>query len=596
MLFGEHSLSSISVNFCPNEPVPPVTSIVFPSKHEDIWNSVVTHSILCIGGNLFVMKVAVQRAMPIIGRRQTTITNLYNRSITNQFTMKIALLSTPTRTSVPNTVPPLGIMYLAPCLQKKGHIVRILDIAKTRQSNETTIAELNDFHPDLIAISGIITAYKFIHMLVHDLKPAFPSIPIVIGGHISLENTELLLKSVGCDYTIVGYGEKKIVYLVDFLEGRREITDIPGLSYIKEGTVQTNPGTIFFENIDDVPLPSYDLIDMEYYITADKTNPTLNQYLIKTGKTAPPMRSFCVIGARGCTDRCTFCVHEFEYKGFHIHSIEYVMANLQILYEQFGVRIFSFGEDLFLYKLDQVSRLVAAMNKRFPDAYFSCSTRADYVNRDLLRILEQSNCYALFYGFESGDDAVLKVLGKRMTPDTNVSAYKMIKETSITPVCSFMVGSPGETSDSIKNTISAIKRAGLIEGGLFFTTPYPGSRLFRWCREQGRINDVESYLLMISNRDASILSFNFTPYPDIIVRMMYIMVQNSFHENQKAINKTYKIGNKDRIFKHWIVPMIYHSYFFVRRCLSYIIPRYKKEMVPFELNSRGTVRLSSDPK
>jgi radical SAM superfamily enzyme YgiQ (UPF0313 family) len=510
--------------------------------------------------------------------------------------MKIALLSTPTRTYLPNTVLPLGIIYLASCLHKKNHIVKIIDIAKTRQTNDITIAVLNDFQPDLIAISGIITAYKFIHRLVHDLKSAFPKTSIVIGGHISLENTDLLLKSVGCDYTIDGYGEKKIVYLVDFLEGKREITDIPGLSFLKEGTVRTNPGTIFFENIDDIPLPSYDLIDMEYYITVDRNNPTLIQYLIKTGKPVPPMRSFFVIGARGCTDRCTFCVHEFDYKGFHVHSIEYVMANIQVLYQKFGVRIFGFGEDLFLYKLDQTRQLVAAMNTRFPDAYFSCTTRADYVNRDLLHILEESNCYALLYGFESGDTAVLRVLGKRMIPDTNVSAFKLIKETNIIPVCSFMVGSPGETFDSIKNTISAIKSAGVVEGGIFFTTPYPGSRLFRWCREQGFINDVESYLLMISNRDASILSFNFTPYPDIIVKMMYIMVQNSFHENQKSIDKAYKIGNKDRILKQWIVPMMYNSYFIARRGLSNIIPRYKKEMIPFELNSRGTVRLSSDLK
>jgi len=518
----------------------------------------------------------------------------------NEFTMKIALLSTPTRTSQPNSVPPLGIMYLASCLLKKCHIVKIIDIAKTRQSNETTIAELNDFQPDLIAISGIITAYEFVRSLVKNLKKSFPNTPVVIGGHITLDNTELLLKSVGCDYTIVGYGERKIVYLVDFLEGKREITDIPGLSYIKEGTVRTNPGTIFFENIDDIPLPSYDLIDMEYYITVERNNDTfyyaLIQYCIKTGKPAPPMRSFFVIGARGCTDRCTFCVHEFDHKGFHVHSIEYVMANIQVLYEKYGVRYFVIGEDLFLYKLDQVRQLVAAMNTRFPDVYFSCSTRADYVNRDLLRILEQSNCYALLYGFESGDDAILKVLGKRMTPDTNVSAYKMIKETNIIPLCSLMVGSPGETQGSIKNTISAIKSAGIVEGGIFFTTPYPGSRLFRWCREQGLINDVESYLLTISNRDASRLSFNFTPYPDMIVRMMYIMVQNSFHKNQKSIEKTYKIGNKDRIIKGWIVPMIYNSYFIARRGLSYIIPRYKKETIPFELNSRGTVRLSSDPK
>jgi radical SAM superfamily enzyme YgiQ (UPF0313 family) len=485
-------------------------------------------------------------------------------------------------------------MYLASYLRENGHVVRILDIAKTRQSNETTITEVNDFKPDLIAISGIVTAYNFIHILTHDIKFAFPTTPIVIGGHISLENTELLLKNVGCDYTIAGYGEKKIEYLVDFLEGKRKITDIPGLSYLNESEVRTNPGTVFFENIDDIPLPAYDLVDMEYYITIEKNNPILNQYLIETEKTSPPMRSFMVIGARGCTDRCTFCVHEFDYKGFHVHSIKYVMENIHVLYEKFGVRVIGFGEDLFLYNLDQVRKLVAAMNTRFPDVFFSCSTRADYVNRDLLRVLEQSNCYALLYGFESGDNEVLKILGKRMNPDINVNAFKLIKETNITPVCSFMVGSPGETYNSINNTITAIQRAGIVEGGLFFTTPYPGSRLFRWWREQGHIKDIESYLFMISNRDASVFSLNFTPYPDIIVKMMYIMVQNSFHENKKAIDKTYKIGNKDRFIKHGIVPIFYHSYFFARRCLSHIIPKYKKETIQFDLNSRGTVRLSSD--
>ena len=155
-------------------------------------------------------------------------------------------------------------------------------------------------------------------------------------------------------------------------------------------------------------------------------------------------------------------------------------------------------------------------------------------------------------------------------------------------------GTPGETYSTINNTISAIRSAGLTEGGVFFTTPYPGSRLFRWCQEQGFIPDVESFLLKISNRDASVLSFNFTPYPDIIVKMMYIMVQNGFFKNQKSLGKARSLVIRESFLKHWIVPMVFHAYFIARRGLSPVVPRYRNETITFELNSRGTVRLSSD--
>jgi anaerobic magnesium-protoporphyrin IX monomethyl ester cyclase len=469
-----------------------------------------------------------------------------------------------------------------------------MDIAKTRQSNDTTLAELLEFQPDLIAISGIITAYKFIHVLVHVLKKKFPQIPIVIGGHIALDNTDLLLKSVGCDFVIIGYGERKIEYLVEYLEGNREIAAIPGLAYLSEGEVEINRGDIFFKNIDEIPLPSYELIDMEYYITANENDPTLEQYLKKTGKSAPPNRSFFIIAARGCTDRCTFCVHEFEHKGFHLHSMEYVMENIRVLYYNYGVRIFNFGEDLFIYKEIQAAKLVEMMNKNFPDAFFSFPTRADFVTPDLLETLGNSNCFCLLFGFESGNEDILKVLGKRMSRETNIHAFQLIRATKIIPVCSFMVGSPGETRKTIADTVDAIRQAKIEGGGIFFTTPYPGSRLWRWCLEHNRIKDVESYLFTISDRDASVISHNFTPYPDIIVRMMYILIQNQFHRNLKSSDKTYNIPVKVLIIKHWIIPVLFESYFVLRGYFSYIIPKYKTEKIPFEINSWGTVKLSTD--
>jgi anaerobic magnesium-protoporphyrin IX monomethyl ester cyclase len=508
--------------------------------------------------------------------------------------MKIAFLSTPTRTSQPNTVPPLGILYLSSFLTANGHDTKIIDIAKTRQPNTTTIDELDAYQPDLIAVSGIITAYKFIHALVRDLKAHFPQVPVVIGGHIALDNSELLLKSIGCDYVIVGYGEKKILGLVEHLEGKRELTDIPGLSFPEAGTVRANPGDLFFKNIDEIPLPAYDRIDMEYYVTADKADPALARYLEKTGKTPPPMRSFFVIAARGCTDRCTFCVHEFDHKGFHVHSTDYVRENIRVLYERYGVRVFHFGEDLFIYKAAQAAKLVEMMNTHFPDAFFSIPTRADFVTPELLKILEKSNCYVLLYGFESGNNDILKILGKRIVRETNIEAYNLIRATPIYPECSFMVGSPGETRATIRDTIDAIRQTGMPKGGVFFTTPYPGSRLWRWCIEKGRIQDIESYLFMISDRDASVLSYNFTPYPDLIVRMMYVLVQNQFQKNEQAAGAGYTIPWKDRIIRHTAIPALFASYFTARRCLSAILPHYRNDTIPYEINSWGTIRLRSD--
>ncbi len=508
--------------------------------------------------------------------------------------MRIALISTPTRTYAPNYIPPHGIMYLASHLRNQGHSVTIIDNAKNRAPVIKTISELKTFNPDLIAVSAIITAYRFVKQFVNDIKNSFPSIPVVIGGHIALDNVDLLLNEVGVDYVINGYGELKIAALVDHLGGKCALEDIPALSYKKNGSIVSNPGELFYKKIDDAPLPAYDLVDMEYYVTVFDKFPKLDTYLKKTKKPAPPLRYSTIIGARGCTDRCSFCVHEFDRVGLKVHSIDYVIQNIRVLYEQYGVRIFIMGEDLFLINSRQTQEFVDAMNGNFPDAFFHCSTRADFVTPELVKILENSNCYALGFGFESGNDYILNILGKRMTREINIHAYKSISSSNITAAGSLMVGTPGETKETIEDTIRAVKEAGMTDSAVFITTPYPGSRLFRWCIENNYIHDRSAYLNFISDRDAVRLSINFTPYPDIIVKIMKILVENALEINKTEIDPLYKIPYLRRIINHQIVPFVYNSYFLIRGILGKIIPSYRKAIIDFELNKKGTVRISSD--
>jgi len=481
--------------------------------------------------------------------------------------MKIAFVSTPTRTNMPNLVPPFGVMYLASYLREKGHIVTIIDIAKTRQNNSITIKELKEYNPDLIGVSGIITAYKFVGVLAKELKKELPDIPLVIGGHVTLDNSHLLLQKFHFDYVIEGYGEKSLEYLIEYLNGKRNINCVEGLSYLKNGEVIVNTyNNTFFKNFDEYPLPAYDLVDMEYYITNCTIEKKLESYLNKTGKKPPLMRHFLVVASRGCTDKCCFCVHEFgAYKGFHVHSIEHVIKNIRVLYDEYNVRIFHMGGELFLHNIHYATCFVEAMNMNFPDAYFSVMTRADSITPEFMGILNNSNCFSLEYGFESGSNKILKILNKRMTRDVNINAYKLIRSSDITPSVSFMVGTPGETVDTIKDTVDALREAGVEDGGMFFTTPYPGSRLFRWCIEQGIIEDKDSYLDNISNRDASELVINLTGYPDFIVKIMEILLKNRMYCNRWSFH----MSLFDRFKRFIVCPLLFELYFIYDLKLQY---------------------------
>lgn len=485
-------------------------------------------------------------------------------------------------------------MYLASHLRNEGHTVTIIDVAKTRAPNTQTIDDLQRFKPDLIAISAIITAYHFVRLLVKDIKRNFLDTPVVIGGHIALDNMDMLIREVGVDYVIQGYGELKIEALVNHLSGNGSLEEIPALSYKKDGSIVTNAGELFYKKMDEAPFPAYDLIDMEHYVTVFNNLPKLKTYLKKTGKAAPPYRSCMVIGARGCTDRCSFCVHEFDHHGFKVHSINYIIENMKILYEQFGVRIFLMGEDLFLFNTRHAQEFVDAMNKNFPDAYFQCSTRADYITPDLIRILENSNCFSLAFGFESGNNYILNILGKRMSRDTNIQAFQLISSSTITAAASIMVGTPGETKETIADTIDALKKMQMTDSAVFFTTPYPGSRIYRWCVENNYIRNRSTYLEFVSDRDAVKLSINLTPFPDFIVKIMKIMVENVLDKNKQQIDITYHIPITRALIHHWIAPLIYYSYFNVRGLAGKIISKYQKDRIDFILNEKGSLKIFSD--
>lgn len=482
-------------------------------------------------------------------------------------------------------------MYLCSYLKENGHEPIIIDQALERLDTDKLMDRIRKENPDVIGISGIITAFDYVRGLMETINKRFPDKIKIIGGHITLDIEDILLKKLKFDYVVNSYGEKKLLCLFDYLSGEGILEDIPGIAYLKDNGCVINPGELYFRNIDELPLPAYDQVDMEYYSTVNSTIIKLDRYLDKTGKKRPEMRYFPVIGALGCTDKCSFCIHEFHFKGFRLHSVDYVIENVRHLYENYGIRVFSFGEDLFLFRTKYAADFIKAMNENFPDAYFSCAIRSDYVNGEMLSILNNSNCFTIGFGFESANDNILNVLYKRNTRKNNTNAYNLIREgTNMAPACSFMVGTPGETEKTVDDTIDAIREAKITDSAVFITNPYPGTRLYRWCIEHGLIKDRMRFLSDISDRDAIKLSINMTPYPDFIVKMMRIMVINQLERNKIESDPGFRLPPLNRIINHIFVLLIYRSYFRIRKLLH----GKEEDFGDIQLNEKKTVLLRGE--
>ena len=434
--------------------------------------------------------------------------------------MRVALLSTPTRIYAPNYIIPTGIISLAAYLQQCGHEVRVVDAAALREPNDNIVARVADFQPDLIGVGGIITAYAYIIGITRDLRRALPKVPVVLGGQVAINNEKNCFEHMAIDYIVHGYGEIALEKLVRHAAGKLDLREIPGISYRQSNAIITNPGREFFPDINQMPLPAYELIDMEHYAAVNgHRHSKLQKYLSKSGKLAKNHRFATVMGTLGCTDRCTFCVHEQEFVGLKVYRSDYLVRHIRHLHETYDINVFAIGEEMFITKVSRAREFNELMKKEFPNLFWSASTRADFVTPDLIRELETGNCFYLAWGFESGSQQMLDIMKKRMSREQNMLAYTSTDNSKLVAACSLMVGNVGETDETIAETIDAIRKARIGRSAVFFAAAYPGGRTWDWAVERGIITDTHSYLLAASDKDAADrINVNLTPFPDFVLK------------------------------------------------------------------------------
>ena len=251
------------------------------------------------------------------------------------------------------------------------------------------------------------------------------------------------------------------------------------------------------ENLDSLPLPNFDLWNMDRYLKgnlwADDATTKFEEYPGELPKTSQLNPNMSVFFGRGCPFSCKFCSR--SYQTVRYKTPDKVIQELKVLIEKFGIKAFHFYDELVVFKRKTVLELCEKIKPL--NVYWDCQGRVNTVDEDLMRVLKQSNCYSIGFGFESGNTGMLKAMGKAVTREDNLRILKAAKKVGMHLKIQLMCGYPGETKETIADTVSMMKISELPPRRMSWTTPLPGADLYADALNKGMVEDEEEYLMRL---------------------------------------------------------------------------------------------------
>jgi len=186
---------------------------------------------------------------------------------------------------------------------------------------------------------------------------------------------------------------------------------------------------------------------------------------------------------------------------------------MKMLYQRYGVKYFHFVDDEFVMRRKFLYEFCEEVKKANLGFTWGCSGRANLMSEDLIATMVNSGCILIGYGIESGSQRMLDAMNKKVTVGQAKQAVKLTQKYLGWADCSFMIGTPGETRETIQETIDFCKELNLVPEVIFFITPYPGTELYRMAKMMNKIGDEEEYILSLGEQGERI-AVNFTDFPD----------------------------------------------------------------------------------
>ncbi|MBD3277849.1 MAG: radical SAM protein [Candidatus Aegiribacteria sp.] len=385
-------------------------------------------------------------------------------------------------TRYPSGQPPLGLGMLSAVSRSFGLEVRVFDMSFRKNPFSDLRQELDSYRPDTVGISIMTPQLADACRAAGITREEVPEALLIAGGPHATVLPEDTLERTGADLVYSGEAERAWRKLL----GGEDPTNIPGFAYMDDGEIQSVPGLLLTEDLDELPLPDRSVFDMEKYFAS----------WYSMDRVDPGLRGTSVMATRGCPFKCTFCqptLSEIFGRRTRKRSPESILDELELLIREYRIDAFMFEDSTFIVDAEWVHRICDLMLKRDLGLKWCCNVRADLLKEDLLDHMVQAGLSKINMGVESASQRVLdKIYEKGITVEGVRRALRLARSRGVFVQGYFMLGAPGETREEMMKTVKFAASEPFDDALFDITTPFPHTELWERTKELIR-NDYQDF-------------------------------------------------------------------------------------------------------
>jgi len=383
-----------------------------------------------------------------------------------------------------SSFPSIGLLILAEIARKEGHEVCFRDFLNKHTCIDGAVSQMLALGVDVVSISSntdsIFTAAKF----AEEIKNR-SGVTVFIGGpHVSAVPEETMRKCPAFDIGFIGESEETFREVLSSDMSLSSLAKIKGIM-IRDGSGVISAGRRpFIEQLDDIPFPAWDLIeDFSIY------KPAVTNY-----KKEPV---FSLMTSRGCFGRCIFCDRGVFGNKVRMHSAGYVMSMIRKLRGSFGINEITFYDDNLVVDKTRLKEICERIKTEEKGLSWSCSARVDFVNEETLSMMKDAGCWQISFGVESGSQKILDSIQKGIKVEMVHKTAAVMKKLGLSMRGYFIIGNPGETVETLEETLKLILSVPMDDILVEYMTPYPGTEIYenisKYGVTKGGWSDLNSY-------------------------------------------------------------------------------------------------------